>query len=64
MKTAIKISKHSISLSNSDIDFRNYEEEIADFLLGIKAKAILSTDKFIPWEKVKQKIESRPKPKK
>lgn len=56
MKAAIKISKNSISLKNSTIDLRDYEEEISDFFLGLKAHIILASEEFVPWEKVKKDI--------
>lgn len=59
MKTAIKISKNSISLKNADIDLREYEEEIADFMAGLKAHIILVTDEFIPWKKVKKELQKK-----
>ncbi len=64
MKTAIKISKNSISVKDSNIDLRDYEEEIADFLAGLRAEIILSSDKFIPWEKAKHRIDKKIKAKK
>lgn len=64
MKTAIKINKNSISVKNSDIDLRDYEEEIADFLAGLKAQIILSTEEFVPWDKVKQGLKKKSKAKK
>jgi hypothetical protein len=33
----------------------------ADFLAGVKAKKILSTDEFIPWEKVKKELQKKNK---
>ncbi len=59
MKAAIKVSKNSISLKNSDIDLRKYEEEIADFLAGLKAHIILATDEFVSWEKVKKDLQKK-----
>jgi hypothetical protein len=59
MKTAIKISKNSISLKNGGIDLREYEEEIADFLAGLKAHIILVSDEFVPWEKVKKNLQKK-----
>jgi hypothetical protein len=59
MKTAIKISKNSISLKNAGIDLREYEEEIADFMAGLKAHIILVSDEFVPWEKVKKELQRK-----
>jgi len=61
MKIAIKISKNSISLKNANIDLREYKEDIADFVVGLKAHTILSTDEFIPWEKVKKDLQKKNK---
>jgi len=59
MKAAIKISKNSISLKNAGIDLREYEEEIADFMAGLKAHIILVNDAFVPWEKVKKELQKK-----
>jgi hypothetical protein len=61
MKTAIKISKNSISLKNAGIDLREYEEEIADFMAGLKAHIILVSDEFVPWEKLKKELKKKHK---